>query len=239
MLYRKSIAIIPARGNSKRIKKKNYKKFNGVPTIGKTIKILKKSKLFDRIIVSTDSKEICKISKNCGAEIPFIRPKSLSDDYALISDVIVHCIKFLIKKKYSFDNVCCVYAPNPFLKISDLKEGLNKIKSKKYSYIFSATRYQFPFFKSFIQTKNKEIKMIFPKNFKKRSQDLKNIYCDAAQFYWANKKTWIRQNNIFNKKSHFVLIPKWRYHDLDTNEDWQRAEIYNKLILKKNGKQQK
>ena len=239
MLRKNVVAVIPARANSKRIPGKNYKKFNGKSIIANTIEKLKKSRIFNRIIVSTDSKKIASISKKYGAEIPFMRPKFLSDDYATDALVMSHSVMFLVKEGYQFDYVCCVYAPNPFLKISDLKEGLNKIKSKKYSYIFSATRYQFPFFKSFIQTKNKETKMIFPKNFKKRSQDLKNIYCDAAQFYWANKKTWIRQNNIFNKKSQFVLIPKWRYHDLDTNEDWQRAEIYNKLILKKNGKQQK
>ena len=146
MPKKKILAIIPARAGSKRIPGKNYKKFNGEPVIINTIKKLKKSKLFDRIIVSTDSKKIAKISKKYGAEVPFVRPKLLSNDHISITSVISHTVKFLIKEGYNFDYVCCVYAPNPFLKISDLKKGLTKIRSKKFNYVFSATPFKFPFF---------------------------------------------------------------------------------------------
>ena len=132
----KVLAIIPARGNSNRIPGKNYKKFNGKPIIANTIKKLKESKIFDRIIVSTDSKKIASISKRAGAEVPFKRPKFLSDDYTSGTSVITHSVKFLIKEGCQFDYVCCVYPPNPFLQISDLKKGFKKIKSKKYNYVF-------------------------------------------------------------------------------------------------------
>ena len=122
MLRKNIVAIIPARGNSKRIPGKNYKKFNGKSIIANTIEKLKKSRIFNRIIVSTDSKKIASISKKYGAEIPFMRPKFLSDDYASDALVMSHSVMFLVKEGYQFDYVCCVYAPNPFLKISDLKE---------------------------------------------------------------------------------------------------------------------
>ncbi len=230
MLKKKVVAVIPARKNSKRIPGKNYKKFNGKSIIANTIEKLKKSKIFDRIIVSTDSKKIASISRRCGAEIPFMRPKSLSGDYASGGSVISHSVRFLVKENYQFDYVCCVYAPNPFLQISDLKKGFEKIKSKKYDYVFSAIPYRFPFFRSFTYSRKKGVRMLFYKNLKKRSQDLKQIMCDAGQFYWGHKKTWLKKKVIFSKKSDLIMIPEWRYHDLDTLGDWRRAEIYSKII---------
>ena len=131
MLKKNVIAIIPAKGNSKRISGKNYKKFDGKPIIAYTIEKLKKSGIFDRIIVSTDSKKIASISKDYGAEVPFKRPKLLSGHYTSGAPVISHTVRFLINEGCQFDYVCCVYPPNPFLQISDLKKGFNKIKSKK------------------------------------------------------------------------------------------------------------
>jgi len=230
MTKKNVVAIIPAREKSKRIPQKNYKNFNGKPIIAHTIEKLKKSKIFDRIIVSTDSKKIASISKKFGAEVPFIRPKSLSDDYTSGTSVIAHSVKFLTNENYKFDYVCCVYAPNPFLQISDLKRGLKKIKSKKFSYVFSATPYRFPFFRSFTYSPNRGVKMIFYKNYKKRSQDLKQIMCDAAHFYWGHKKTWVKEKAHFTKNSDVIIIPEWRYHDIDTPSDWKRAEKYIKII---------
>tara|TARA_B100000029_G_C17432261_1_gene908301 strand:+ start:358 stop:1050 length:693 start_codon:yes stop_codon:yes gene_type:complete len=224
------IAVIPARGNSKRIPGKNYKKFNGIPIIISTIKKLKKSKLFKRIIVSTDNKKIANISRKYGAEVPFIRPKVLSNDHASGTAVIQHAIKFLMRINYKFDYVCCVYAPNPFLQISDLKKGYKKIKSNRFKYVFSATPYLFPFFRSFTFSKKNRLKMLFYKNYKKRSQDLKEIMCDAGQFYWARKNTWLKSEIIFSGNSDVIIIPKWRYQDIDTIGDWKRAEFLSKIL---------
>jgi len=227
------IAVIPARGNSKTIPGKNYKKFNGKPIIANTIRKLKESKIFDKIIVSTDSKKIASISKKYGAETPFKRPKFLSNDYASGTSVISHSVKFLIKEGYQFDYVCCVYATNPFLQISDLKKGFKKIKSKKFNYVFSATPYRFPFFRSFIFSRKKGVKMLFKKNINKRSQDLKEIMCDAAQFYWGYKKAWLQEKKIFTKSSDIIVVPAWRYHDLNTLDDWKYAELSYKALNKK------
>ncbi len=230
MLRKNIVAIIPARGNSKRIPGKNYKKFNGKPIIANTIEKLKESKIFDRIIVSTDSKKIASISKRYGAEVPFRRPKFLSDDYTSGTSVISHSVRFLVKEGYQFDYVCCVYAPNPFLQIADLKKGFKKIQSKKYNYVFFATPYRFPFFRSFTFSHKQGVKMLFYKNFKKRSQDLKQIMCDAGHFYWGHKKSWLQEKVFFTKNSDIIMVPEWRYHDLDTLDDWKRAEIYSKII---------
>ncbi len=236
MLKKKVVAIIPARKNSKRIPGKNYKKFNGVPIIINTIRKLKKSKIFNRIIVSTDSKKIATIARKYGAEVPFLRSKLLSNDYVTIYPVISNIVRFLIKQNYQFEYVCCVFAPNPFLEISDLKMGFKKIKSKKFNYVFSATPYRFPFFRSFTHSYTKGIKMLFKKNFKKRSQDLKQIMCDAGQFYWGSKKSWLKNKIIFAKGSDIIVVPEWRYHDIDTPDDWKRAELSYKILNKKNSK---
>ena len=233
MLKKSVIAVIPARGNSKTIPGKNYKNFNGKPIIANTIKKLKESKIFDKIIVSTDSKKIASISKKYGAEVPFKRPKFFSNDYASGTSVISHSVRFLIKKGYQFDYVCCVYAPNPFLQISDLKKGFKKIKSKKFNYVFSATPYRFPFFRSFTFSRRKGIKVLFKKYIKKRSQDLEEIVCDAAQFYWGRKEAWLRNKKLFTKGSDIIIVPEWRYHDLDTLDDWKHAELSYQAINKK------
>ena len=223
------VAIIPARGASKRIPGKNYKNFNGKPIIKNTIEKLKKSKIFNRIIVSTDSKKIASISKKCGAEVPFMRPKFLCKDKVLDGAVISHCIRFLLKENYKFDYVCSVYAPNPFLQISDLKKGLKKIKLKKFDYVFSATSYRFPYFRSFTTASDGRVKMLFNKYRRTRSQNLKKIICDAGQFYWGHRKTWLKKE-FPSRNSRVVLISEWRYHDIDTFDDWKRAEIYKKYI---------
>ena len=225
-----TIAIILARQNSKRIPGKNYKKFNGKPIISITINKLKESKIFDRIIVSTDGSKIAKIAKRSGAEVPFIRPKSLAGQFSSGVSVMSHSMKYLIEEKYKFKYACCVYAPNPLLHVQDLRKGLKKIASNKFNYVFSATPYLFPFFRSFTFSKKKGVKMLFKENYKKRSQDLMQIMCDAGQFYWADKKTWIKEKVIFSSKSDIITVPKWRYQDIDTLEDWKRAEIIAKTI---------
>tara|TARA_Y100000294_G_scaffold173442_1_gene189598 strand:+ start:2091 stop:2780 length:690 start_codon:yes stop_codon:yes gene_type:complete len=224
------VAVIPARANSKRIPGKNYKKFNGISVIVNTIKKLKRSKIFNRIIVSTDSDKIASIAKKYGAEVPFKRPKFLSNGYISGTEVISHSVRFLIKEDYNFDYVCCVYAPNPFLQIKDLRKGYNKIKSKKFNYVFSATPYLFPYYRSFTFSPKQGVKMLFYENYKKRSQDLKEIMCDAGQFYWAHKKVWLQEKIIFGRQSDIIVIPKWRYQDIDTLDDWKRAELISKTF---------
>ena len=228
------IAIIPAKAKSSRLPNKNIKIFLKKPIIGRTIQILQKSRIFDQIIVSTDSKKIAKIAKKYGAVVPFLRPKKIAHKVISTRPAIKHCINFLIKKNIQFDYVCEVYAANPFLKISDLKDGKKKISKQKKYFVFSATNYVFPFYRSFLLAKG-FLKPLFTSNINRGSQNLKKIFCDAAQFYWAHKNTWRNDKiSVFSSRSNIIKIPSTRYHDIDTTEDWNRAELFYKVLKKEN-----
>ncbi len=231
-MKKKSIAIIPARGGSKRIPGKNFKPFLNKPIIAYTINTLKKSKIFSKIVVSTDSPKIAKISKKYGAEAPFLRPKKLSGNMIDERPALQHCIKYYEQRGLTFDYVCCVYPTNPFLKIFDLKKGLSLLKKKRDGYVFSATDYLFPYLQSFVINK-KRLKPLFKKNILTRSQDLKQkILCDAGSFYWGKTRDWLKTNekSPLISSSDVILIPNWRFHDINTIEDWKRAEIIYKAL---------
>jgi len=221
------IAVIPARKNSKRIKNKNIKKFLGKPILIRTIEKLKKTKLFDLILVSTDDEDIKKLALSCGAIVPYLRSKKLSDDHATISEVMQDVAKFTIKK-WDVKRLCCVFATSPFLQKKKLVEGLKILKSKKISFVFSASKIDNVVLRSFYKRPNNSLKMILPKNYDSRSQDLKDLYCDSGQFYWGNINSWIRKEKIFYKKSMIVEIPIYLNHDINTIEDWKFAENFAK-----------
>ena len=225
------IAIIPARGGSKRIINKNVKKFCGKPIIAYSIETAKKSKLFDRIIISTDNKKIAKIAKQYGGEVPFIRPKSLSGDYTGTAEVIAHAVN-LIKEKYNTNIkvVCCIYATAPFIQVKDLHKAWKLFKSGKWNFVFAATSYSYPVFRSFQKKENGGLKSLYPNHSKKRSQDLNIVLHDAGQFYWAAPNIWIKKKLNFNHRSTVVELPNWRVQDIDTMEDWKRAELKYKIL---------
>ena len=224
------VAIIPARGGSKRIPKKNIKNFCGKPIIGLTIDTIKKSKIFDKIIVSTDDNKIALIAKKYKAEVPFKRPSKLSGDKASTHAVIIHAISWLKKNGYKPAEVCCVYPTNPLLLKQDLKNSLKILKTKKWQYVFSATTFEYSIFRSIKKDKKNKLKMIFPKISNNRSQDIKDAYHDAGQFYWGYSNTWLTKKNIFHKNSKMILIPRWRVQDIDNKYDWKKAEIIYKIL---------
>ena len=229
-----NLLIIPARGGSKRIPRKNIKNFHGKPIIEWTINESKKLKNFERFIVSTDDNEIAKISKSAGFEIPFLRPKNLSEDYVNTRDVIIHSIQFFKKKNIEFKNICCLYPTSPLLKSDDISKALKKLdESKKDIYIFSATKYSHPIQRSFYIGKNGISKMVFPECSNKRTQDLEPAFHDAGQFYIASEKTWLNKENIFEDGLPYIL-PKSRSIDIDTMEDWELAESFYEINLRKN-----
>ncbi len=232
----KTLCIIPARGGSKRIPKKNIKDFYGKPLIAYSIEIAKDSKLFDKIIVSTDDEEIAKVSKEYGAEVPFIRPKELADDYAGTDAVINHAVDFFKSIGESFDYLCTIYATAPFLQIKYLKEGLEKLKNSNAVYSFSATSMPFPIWRTFKITKNERCEMFFPEHYNSRSQDLQEAYQDAGQFYWQ-KLNKTSNEVMFGKDSIPIVLPRYLVQDIDTLEDWQRAKIVYKVLKEseKNG----
>jgi len=219
-----NLCIIPARGGSKRIPKKNIKSFCGKPLIAYSIENAKKSELFEKIVVSTDSEEIAEVSRKFGAEILY-RPKELADDYTGSIDVFEHAIKELNKdKKYKY--ACMIYATAPLLDIKYLKEGLERLKNSTSCFSFSATTYDFPIWRGF-EIENQKAKMLWPEFMQTRSQDLKEVYHDAGQFYW--KKLNCREKFSFDGNIP-IIIPRYLVQDIDTMEDFIKAELMCKAI---------
>lgn len=224
------IAIIPARGGSKRIPRKNIKAFCGKPMIAWSIEVAKASQLFDRIIVSTDDSEIAEIAKVWGAEAPFLRPAKLSDDHATTTEVIAHAIKWLQEHDAKPSAVCCIYATAPFVRADDIRTALAKLKEGGWQYVFSATNFGYPIFRAIELQADGKLRMFFPEHFLTRSQDIPEAIHDAGQFYWGVPDAWLENKKIFDQWSSVVMLPRWRVQDIDTPEDWKRAEILAKLL---------
>ena len=223
-----NIAIIPARKNSQRINNKNIKIFNGKPIIYWSIKAAKRSKLFEEVFVSTDSKKIAQLAIKYGAKALYPRPLKLSDNYTTIIDVIKFEIKNLENKKVKFDNICCIFAAAPFLKVKYLLDGLSILKSIKFKgFVFAANELSKPNLRSFY-FKKKKLNLIRP-NFKNiRTQDLPKTFIDAGQFYWGSKKLWKKENSVFTKSSNILSLPRYKSLDIDDLKDWKEAELHAK-----------
>jgi pseudaminic acid cytidylyltransferase len=222
-----NIAIIPARGGSKRIPKKNIKDFCGYPMIYWVIKKAKESELFDEIIVSTDDKEIAKIAIKFGAKVPFIRSAELSDDYATTASVMADVVKKLPMDKVKY--VCCIYPCSPLLDIKDLRSTFEKIKTNKYDFVYPVVGYAHPIFRAMKKTQENKMEFLFPENELKRTQDVTQTFHDAGQFYWGRKDAWIEGKRMHTDGIGFE-IPYWKSVDIDTQDDWDRAEILFKCI---------
>ena len=227
-----NFAVIPARGGSKRIPRKNIKEFCGKPMIAWSIEVAKKSGLFDHIIVSTDDGEIAEVAKQWGAEVPFMRPAELSNDYAGTTEVIAHATQWALDQRFNLECVCCIYAASPFIQVEYLKLGLTKLNSGDWSYAFTATDFPAPIFRSFQQISGGGLSMFFPENFEKRSQDLPVALHDAAQFYWGLPEAWLSGKHIFTEHSTPIVLPRWRVQDIDNLDDWKRAELIYEILKK-------
>ena len=219
-----NLCVIPARAGSKRIPKKNIKIFCGKPIIAWSIELAIASKCFDKIIVSTDDKEIADLAKSYGVDVPFMRPKKISDDYTGTIPVISHAIKWQIKHYQKPLYVCCIYATAPFIKLSDLKNGLKILKSSGSDYVFPAANFAYPIQRSFRIKKNKRLEMFYKEHLNSRSQDLDEAFHDAGQFYWGLTETWLDNKPIISDNSIPLLIPRDRVQDIDTFDDWKIAE---------------
>jgi N-acylneuraminate cytidylyltransferase len=217
-------AIIPARGGSKRIPQKNIKQFCGKPMIAWSIIAAQQSGCFDDIIVSTDDNKIAEIAQDYGAQVPFIRPAELSDDYTGTTAVIRHAILWLQSAGKNPQETCCIYATAPFVQSEDLRMGLETLVTSQSDYAFSVTSYPFPIQRAIRITKDNHVEMFNPELFTTRSQDLEESYHDAGQFYWGQADAWLNEKPIFSLTSSPVLLPRHRVQDIDTLEDWLRAE---------------
>ena len=219
------VAIIPARGGSKRIPRKNIKDFRGKPMIAWSIEAAKASACFDKIIVSTDDDEIAEVARIYGAEVPFIRPDHLSDDVTGTIPVMRHAIQWLELNLDRVDYACCIYATAPFLSPRDLQAGLELINKSRYCYVFPVTSYAFPIQRAVRVSEHGCVAMFNPEQFQTRSQDLEEAWHDAGQFYWGTTKAWTEELPIFNAHSYVMKIPRWRVQDIDTPDDWISAEL--------------
>ncbi len=218
------VAIIPARGGSKRIPRKNIKEFNGKPMIAHSIDAALTCGLFDQVVVSTDDSEIAQIARQNGASVPFVRPADLSNDLTPTIPVIAHAIEWLQGEGHTVDAACCIYATAPFIQKDDLIAASKLFQTGKWDYVFSGTSFAFPIFRSFKKLPDGGTEMFFPEHFNTRSQDLPEAYHDAGQFYWGKTSAWLTGIPIFSPNATFITLPRWRVQDIDTTEDWERAE---------------
>jgi pseudaminic acid cytidylyltransferase len=231
----KIVAIVPARGGSKRIPKKNIKSFAGKPIIAYPIKCAREAGLFDRIVVSTDSQEIAQVAREWGAEVPFVRPAELSNDFADTSAVILHTLNWLKGYDALPEYFCCIYATAPFLQAESLKQGLNRLRQTEAITAFSVASFAYPIFRALKTDEEGYLKMFWSKHKNTRSNDLPKAYHDAGQFYWAHTQRFLKEETFFSSKAVPVVLPRHLVQDIDTPEDWVVAEhMYKALILDKN-----
>jgi pseudaminic acid cytidylyltransferase len=225
------IAIIPARGGSKRIPRKNIKDFCGKPMLVWSIEAAKLSGLFDHIIVSTDDNEIAESAKEHGAEVPFIRPAELSDDFVGTGDVVKHAVEWVIKNIGKPEFICTIYATAPFIKSTDIVNGLNLLVKNNSQIAFTVTSFPFPIQRAIKITEKGRVQMFQPEHFQTRSQNLEPAYHDAGQFYWAKTDAVLNGISAFSQHAVPLILPRYRVQDIDTPEDWVRAEQLFKLML--------
>lgn len=223
-----NIVVIPARGGSKRIPLKNIKPFYGKPMIAWSIETAKACGLFDHIIVSTDDADIARIAVQYGAEVPFERPAKLSDDFTGTGAVVKHALEWCIENIGPVDFVCTLYATAPFIKSQDIITGFELLKGGGCQMTFTVTSFPFPIQRAVKIASDGSVSMFQPENFSARSQDLESAYHDAGQLYWATTNAVLQDLSAFSKIAKAQILPRHQVQDIDTQEDWDRAELMYK-----------
>jgi len=219
-----NIAIIPARGGSKRIPNKNVRPFFGKPMIAWSIELAKRSGLFERIIVSTDSDQIASVARAYDAEIPFARPALLADDHTPTLPVISHAISFLTDSGVDCEYVCCIYPCVPFLTHEDLLDGFELLGGSHEDFSYAVAHYPHPIQRSLLKLDDGRMSFLMPEYEQSRTQDLPVTYHDLGQFYWGHADHWISKQKI-HSGGFGLQLPYWRFVDIDSEDDWKRAEL--------------
>ena len=234
------LCVIPARGGSKRIPRKNIREFCGKPMIAWSIEAAQASDCFDQIIVSTDDAEIAGVARHWGAHVPFNRPVELAGDFAGTMPVIAHALQWCLDFGQEIESVCCLYATAPFVQPSDIRSGLDLLKQiASDRFVFTATEYPSPIQRALrLDPASGEAQMWQPVNFSKRSQDLEPAYHDAGQFYWGRARAWLQAKNLF-EGSKALVLPRWRVQDIDTQEDWIYAELMLEALSERKSRSNK
>ncbi|PCI21437.1 MAG: pseudaminic acid cytidylyltransferase [Piscirickettsiaceae bacterium] len=219
------LCVIPARGGSKRIPRKNIKLFHGKPIVAYSIEAAQRSGCFDKIIVSTDDQEIADVAEEYGAEVPFLRPEELANDHAGTLPVIKHAIEWFEEFESKSSEVCCLYATAPFLQAGSIKQAYKQLQVTQADYCFSVTSFAFPIQRAIKITQHQRIEMFYPEHSNTRSQDLEEAYHDAGQFYWGKAEAFKQLKPLFSENASPFLLPRHLVQDIDTQEDWLRAEM--------------
>lgn len=225
----KNLAIIPARGGSKRIPRKNIKNFLGKPIIAYSIETALNSGLFDEVMVSTDDNEIAEIAKKYGAKVPFFRSEKTANDFAHIAEVIEEVLDTYKLTNNEFENLCCIFSTAPFIKKGRLKEGFELMINNNFDSVFPVLKFSYPIQRA-LKIENEKVSMILPENFNKRSQDLMPAYHDSGQFYWMKTSEFYKQKRLFAENTGAIILSEMEVQDIDTNEDWEVAEMKYKLL---------
>lgn len=225
-----NICIIPARGGSKRIPKKNIKSFLGKPIIAYSIEAAIQSNLFSKVMVSTDCQETVEIALKYGAEIPFMRSKKNSDDFATTFDVITEVLNEYKQNEFEFDNACCIYACAPFVNGEKITTAYNKLLTNKFDTVFPIMEYSFPIQRAVKKNKNNKLEMFDSKYLSSRSQDLEKSYHDAGQFYWMNTQNVLKKKSLFTDNTGSLIITEMEGQDIDNLSDWKLAEMKYRLL---------
>lgn len=226
----KSVCIIPARGGSKRIPRKNIKNFLGMPVIAYSIKAALESGIFDEVMVSTDDEEIAEVSKQYGANVPFLRSKETANDYASTADVINEVLDSYKEKGTEFDRVYCLYATAPFVTAERLKEASDILDNNSFDSAFTCVPFSYPIQRGLVINEVGKISMKWPEYQLSRSQDLPPIYHDAGQFYFATVLAFKKANSFWGENTAPVILSELEVQDLDNQTDWTLAEMKFRLL---------
>lgn len=224
------IAVIPARGGSKRIPRKNIRSFCGKPIIAYSIDSARDSGLFDEIVVSTDDDEIAEVARQCGATVPFVRPKEIADDHTGTAAVVKHAVAWFIERGNDVTHVCCIYATAPLIQARFLREAHDALTRSDAAFAFSVTTYAFPIQRALRMTAAGRVDPFHPEHRLTRSQDLELAYHDAGQFYWGTAAAFLGDVPIFSERSVGIVLPRHLVQDIDTIEDWEQAEYMFRAI---------
>jgi pseudaminic acid cytidylyltransferase len=219
------IAVIPARGGSKRIPRKNIRAFCGKPIIAYSISAARLTGLFDHIVVSTDDEEIASVARAFGATTPFVRPKEISDDFTGTNAVVKHAVAWFNAQSNDVTHACCLYATAPLMQARFIAEGHDALSRSDAAFAFSVTSYAFPIQRAVRITADGRVDAIYPEHRMTRSQDLEHAYHDAGQFYWGTARAFLEDMPLFAPHSVGVILPRHLVQDIDTLEDWDQAEL--------------
>ena len=227
-----NVAIIPARGGSKRIPRKNIKLFLGKPIIAYSIETAINSGIFDYVMVSTDDAEIANIAKSYGAQVPFFRSHQTSNDFSTTADVIIEVLNELKKTGRDYDNACCIYPTAPMLSEKSLVDAYNLLLTKNYNTVLPVCQFSYPVQRALKMDESK-VSMIWPENLNVRSQDLQKVYHDAGQFYWLKTSTFLENQKMFSENSGAVILNEIQVQDIDNETDWKMAELKHSVLFPK------